>query len=268
MIKIVVIYADVLYFLLFMADYVLLKLVALIMKKKTKEVRVLLGAFLGSGLSCGAMLLLGTHTVYAFLMLLLVGSIMLKISFSIQNGKDFLRCFSLLFLCSFCMGGVCGLINRFTFFRRWTGKSIFLIGMLWFGYLFIRKGFELMKEFVLHRSQRADVCLKIQGKEAYCKGFWDSGNSLKDPITGKAVVLLEKAIMEKYQIPIPVKGFRVIPFHSVGMENGVLKGFVADELLIKDENGFEQSFQKTIVAIYEGKLSMKEDYQIILNPHL
>jgi hypothetical protein len=125
-----------------------------------------------------------------------------------------------------------------------------------------------MKDFLLHRSQNAEVCLKVQGKKAYCKGFWDSGNSLRDPITGKAVVLLEKGILEKYQIPIPVKGFRVIPFHSVGMENGVLKGFVADELLVKDEKGYERSFQKTIVAIYEGKLSIKEDYQMILSPHL
>lgn len=125
-----------------------------------------------------------------------------------------------------------------------------------------------MKEFQLHRSQNADVCLKVQGRCAYCKGFWDSGNSLKDPISGKAVVLLEKNILEKYKIPIPVKGFRVIPFHSVGMENGVLKGFVADELIVKDESGYEMCFQKIVVAIYEGKFSLKEEYQMILSPGL
>ena len=79
---------------------------------------------------------------------------------------------------------------------------------------------------------------------------------------------MEKAILEKYQIPIPVKGFRVIPFRSVGMENGVLKGFVADELFVRDEKGFERSFQRTVIAIYEGRLSIKEEYQMILNPHL
>jgi sigma-E processing peptidase SpoIIGA len=267
-IQIIEIYADVLYFLLFVADYILLKLVSVIMKKKEKELRIFAGACVGSILSFGLLMFYGCRSVWIFVFLFVVGGIMLKISFTIRDKTEFIRCLFLLFLCAYCMGGAYGFLSRNELFRRFRYTGIFFAGALIFIYLFVRKGFDMMKDFLLHRSQNAEVCLKVQGKKAYCKGFWDSGNSLRDPITGKAVVLLEKGILEKYQIPIPVKGFRVIPFHSVGMENGVLKGFVADELLVKDEKGYERSFQKTIVAIYEGKLSIKEDYQMILSPHL
>lgn len=265
MISIVEIYADILYFLLFMADYVLLKLSGYLMKKRTKELRIILAAFAGSLISLMMQIFLpGKASVIG---LVPTGIVMLLIGFSIRDMAELIQSLVVLFLCSVLMGGACAF-----FCSKITGRGAYLtvslLGMLWFSYLFARKGFGIMKELLLHRSQNTEVCLKVQGKKAYCKGFWDSGNSLKDPITGKAVVLLEKSILEKYQIPIPVKGFRVIPFHSVGMENGVLKGFVADELLVYDEKGYERCFQKIIVAIYEGRLSLKEEYQMILSPHL
>lgn len=248
-----------------MADYVLLKLSGCMMKKRAKEIRLILGAFLGSLISLIVQIFLPGRL--GIIGLFPTGIVMLIVSFRIRDVKELLQSFAALFLISILMGGVCAF-----FCSRVTGGgaylTISLLGMLWFLYLFVRKGFEVMKEFLLHRSQNTDVCLKVQGKKAYCKGFWDSGNSLKDPITGKAVVLLEKSILEKYQIPIPVKGFRVIPFHSVGMENGVLKGFVADELTVYDEKGYERCFRKIVVAIYEGRLSLKEEYQMILSPHL
>lgn len=149
-----------------------------------------------------------------------------------------------------------------------TWPVLYLLGMLWFAGQFVKKGMSFMKELTLHRSQYALVTLQIQGKKATCQGFWDSGNSLVDPISKRAVVLLEKGIMEQNRIPIPVKGFRVIPYNSIGMEHGVLKGFVADEMTIEEESGYKRSYTKVVVAIYEGKLSLKGDYQMILNPHL
>lgn len=146
--------------------------------------------------------------------------------------------------------------------------TMYFVMAIWFGGLFFRKGMSFMKELTLHRSQHAKVTLKVQGREATCLGFWDSGNSLKDPISKRAVVLLEKSIMEKHHIPIPVKGFRVIPYNSIGMDHGVLKGFVADELTIQEESGYERTYAKVIVAIYEGKLSLRDDYQMLLNTHL
>lgn len=265
MISIVEIYADILYFLLFMADYVLLKLLGCIMKKRTKELRVVLGAFAGSFLSLIVQIFLPQKA--GIIGLVPIGIVMLVIAFPIKDAAELAGSLVMLFLCSALMGGACAFFcPRIT--GRGTYLAVSLLGMLWFLYLFARKGFGIMKEFLLHRSQNTEVCLKVQGRKAYCKGFWDSGNSLKDPITGKAVVLLEKSILEKYKIPIPVKGFRVIPFHSVGMENGVLKGFVADELLVYDEKGYERCFRKIVVAIYEGRLSLKEEYQMILSPHL
>jgi len=235
---------------------------------RTKEIKVVFGALIGSVISLFANMVrnnLGMSTTW---MLAPAGIVMLYVAFSIKSWKEITRGLLILFLSAICGGGICEAFNSYVGIKGNGYLSVYFLGMVWFGCLFLKKGFGWMKEQLLHRSQNAFVTLRVQGKEAYCKGFWDSGNSLRDPITGRPVVLLEKSILEKYKIPIPVKGFRVIPFHSVGMENGVLKGFVADELLVQDDRGYERCYRKTVVAIYEGRLSMKEEYQMILNPKL
>ena len=268
MIEIVEIYADVLFLFLMVSDYVLLRLLSVLTGKKAVKSRLLAGALAGSAIAL-TLGIVGTGSAVRLLVAApLTGSVMLGIGFADWEKKEFLRSLFLLYFCIFCMGGFWNIVLRSRFLWHFAYSGILFAGMLFFICQFVKKGRKIMRELVLHRSQSTEVCLKVQGKKAYCKGFWDSGNSLTDPITGKAVVLLEKGIMEKYQIPIPVKGFRVIPFHSVGMDNGVLKGFVADELSVRDENGYERCFGKTVVAIYEGKLSIKEDYQMILNPHI
>jgi len=267
-IEIVEVYTDVVFLFLLVSDYVLLRLLSILTGKKAVQFRLFIGSLAASAIAWMLQFTTTGRAARLFLEGPLTGCVMLWIGFADWNKRDFLHSLFLLYFCTFCMGGFWNIVLRSRFLWHFAYGAILFAGMLLFIVLFVKKGMKIMGELVLHRSQSTEVCLKVQGKKAYCKGFWDSGNSLTDPITGKAVVLLEKGIMEKYQIPIPVKGFRVIPFHSVGMDNGVLKGFVADELSVKDENGYERCFEKTVVAIYEGKLSIKEDYQMILNPHI
>lgn len=254
---------------MFLSDYVLLKVVKMVMGYRTKEIRICVGALVGSFLSFLTMASTFFMPALSYLLAVPIGISMLGVSFGKKRCMDYVKGLALLIFGCICLGGLLSLLMESGCLVQRSGYlSVLFVAMVWFLYLFLKKGKKWMNELLLHRSQNAEVTLVIQGKKAHCRGFWDSGNALSDPITGKPVVLLEKAILEKYQIPIPVKGFRVIPFRSVGMENGVLKGFVADELFVRDEKGFERSFQRTVIAIYEGRLSIKEEYQMILNPHL
>ena len=59
----------------------------------------------------------------------------------------------------------------------------------------------------------------------------------------------------------------MIPFRSIGEENGIMEGTTVDELTIS--LGDRQIVEKdAIVALYKGKLSKDGSFQMILNQGL
>lgn len=61
--------------------------------------------------------------------------------------------------------------------------------------------------------------------------------------------------------------FRAIPFHSIGKAHGILEGYELTELIIFEEN--EQiKIERPVVGLFDGKLSAKAAYQMILHPAL
>ena len=60
---------------------------------------------------------------------------------------------------------------------------------------------------------------------------------------------------------------RLIPFSSLGKENGMLLGFVPDKAEIYDECGV-RVLEKCVVGIYEHSLSKDRSYAALLNPYI
>ena len=58
---------------------------------------------------------------------------------------------------------------------------------------------------------------------------------------------------------------RVIPFHSIGKENGILEGYEVDKIEI-EYNAEKRELNKVMIAVFQGKLSSKGEYQMILPP--
>ena len=110
----------------------------------------------------------------------------------------------------------------------------------------------------------------------------DTGNLLKDPISGMPVIVVEKRELEELipkeiidNLNIILTGgdkefvepesreylpkFRVIPFSSLGKQNGLLLGLIADKIIIKlDET--EKELEKIIVGIYDKYLTKNGAY--------
>ena len=76
----------------------------------------------------------------------------------------------------------------------------------------------------------------------------------------------EKEIYEDENIEY-VKRFRLIPFKSLGEENGMLVGFKVDKIEIKEEDGLK-IIRNAIVGIYEKKLSKKNQYSALIGLEL
>ena len=74
----------------------------------------------------------------------------------------------------------------------------------------------------------------------------DTGNCLREPVSGKPVCVLEGE--EASRLWDSSDLFRVVPYHSVGKTKGILKSYLLPELWIEGE-GPVRKFRKVYIAI-------------------
>lgn len=119
----------------------------------------------------------------------------------------------------------------------------------------------------LKRERTAEVTIYWEEKKQVLTGIIDTGNLLREPLTGKAVSIVEKAgiaplLGNTWQ---QRRGFYLIPYHSIGTDKGWLQAVAADKMEIQAA-GRRVCVPHPILAIYEGNLSAQKEYQIILHP--
>jgi stage II sporulation protein GA (sporulation sigma-E factor processing peptidase) len=109
----------------------------------------------------------------------------------------------------------------------------------------------------------------------------DSGNLLKDPISNNDVIIVEKnsliGIIDSDLLNhmddilngkwldngnIHNYKFKLIPFSSLGNENGIILGFKPEYIKIYDEE--EKLRKEVIVGIYPGKLTKTNLYTSLI----
>jgi len=136
-----------------------------------------------------------------------------------------------------------------------TYGKIALWGSLafWITGSFIR----LVKERYSHAAIRGEVRVLINGCEYAFTGLADSGNSLKEPVTGRPVNLIDKKASGRLEGMIPPERLVAVPYHAVGTEKGLLRGFRTDET----EFG-GRTIKGAVMAFYEGDF---EDFEVLLN---
>ena len=58
--------------------------------------------------------------------------------------------------------------------------------------------------------------------------------------------------------------YKIIPYKSIGKENGILEGICVDELIIWN-NDKEIVQKQAVIAVYKGRLSEDNSFNMILN---
>ena len=119
----------------------------------------------------------------------------------------------------------------------------------------------------------------------------DTGNQLRDPLTGAPVVIVEYELIKKaipgealaafenrsespYELLASLSSFpewarrvRLIPFTSLGKEKGMLIGIRPDGLEIL-EGHVGLSITNVILGVHPRHLSSSNEYQALLHPEL
>lgn len=130
-------------------------------------------------------------------------------------------------------------------------------------------------EYVIYLKKKAENAethrYKVQiseGKEKVeVMALLDTGNALREPFSGKPVSVVEKEKVKNIWLNRTQEKYRIIPFHSIGEEHGVMEGMEVEELIVwKDDKRLVRP--KAIIAFYDGKLSKDDRFQMILQQGL
>ncbi len=114
---------------------------------------------------------------------------------------------------------------------------------------------------------KAKTVLEFGGNKLPATALMDTGNKLYDPFFHKPVILVDekmmKGLLDQCRKEHPER-LHYIPFHSVGMDNGMLEGMTLDSVSIQWQ---EKKVQVTgvIAAATKESLYQGKDYQVIFH---
>lgn len=283
------IYVDVVFIENLLLNYIILCATAIIGKNKLHFLRFLLASSFGS-LYAILNYIISLTNLENFLLKLFISSFMILISFDNKKIKIFLKNLIMFYLTSFTFGGAAFMLLFFVspesiiyenghFIGTYPLKITFFGGALGFAVI------ALVAKFIKNKISNTlcDLEISFKGKIIKIKTLVDSGNLLKEPISNQDVIVVQKSSLEGLidkkildEAISMVKGsligdmreefykfkFKIIPFSSLGNENGVLVGFKPDYIKIYSDEEFIK--KDVIIGIYDGNLSKTNLYTSLI----
>ena len=130
-------------------------------------------------------------------------------------------------------------------------------------YIFVK----LVRKRQMETITRGKVCLTIKGMVYSFEALADSGNSLREPLTGRPAALIDRKGAAKLSFrPEDAETGRdetmadrlvVIPYKAVGTEQGILQGIRTDSITFR-----EKEMKGAVLAFYDGDFG---DFEVLLS---
>ena len=279
-----VIYIDVFFCVNLVMDFLILKLVSLYIKPQTTYIRCILGAALGSLLSVLSLLISYENIIcHMFFSYIFIAVAMVVGTFGLGDIRSLIKRCVVLYVVTIFLGGLINFLYSYTYMGvflqniflglRNTTNILWMVGATLVAYICLKIFVNIAKRHS-NTNMLVKVKLVYKGKESLLVGLIDSGNSLREPYTGKPVhIVWEEAIRLLLQNQdIYTEGFRLVPFTSVGKKHGLIKVITIDELRIYPmENTLESTEddiytkKDVVIGIYEGCLSNVGEFQMLLH---
>lgn len=284
-----VVYVDVLFVLNFVLNLLLLWTTGKLAKNSTRLMRLSLGAALGA-LYAVLMFFPELGIYYTVLAKLLFSMCMVAVSYKIERWKEFLVLLALFYMVSFTFGGAALGLFYFTDIGATLGavisNGVFYMNFPWeilvistaVAYGVISIGWRLYRRAVNGKNLILKLSLTVDGETVTVDALLDTGNTLFDPISGLPVVIAEQAAIspilpsflgrEESTLWGDLPGnwkrrLRMIPFSSIGRENGMMVGFKPDAAEVEG-----QPIGEVIVALSPKPLSKEHRYFALLHPEM
>ena len=231
----------------------------------------------------------------SFVLKIILSVVMIYLTFLPANFKELLKMIVFFYLTSFVFGGAALgaiyminagkitiqngiLIGKYTILTIFAGVIV--------AFFIILSAFKFVKTKFSKSDLLCNIKIKINQNEIKTKAMLDTGNLLKEPITNIPVVVIEHKLLyqtipheildnieqilggDLNNIPEEIKNeyiskLKVIPFTSLGKQNGMLLGLKADGVEVETTDNVK-NIDKVIIGIYNKKISKNEKYRALL----
>lgn len=261
------IYIDSIFLLNLVMDLYLLTLTARMLGKTATYPRIFAGSVVGAAGYCIVLCLPGiSYMLKVLLGMVPVGMLMIKIAYRMKGIRELLRALGYLYLLSFLMGGfIIFLKGKSRLLSEHGDSAAAVAGIGFICFVMIRKLIQVYRK----RREEHFCKVSIPGDTGVLTvaALIDTGNGLVEPVSQKPVAILDADKWEGLRRWMKPEKYKIIPYHSIGKESGVLEGYEIDTMEISTSMGKRQ-FDKVIIAVFKGKVSRKGSYQMILPPEL
>lgn len=290
------IYIDVVLIENLIMNYIILLATGLILKIKIKHIRLIIGSLLGAIYTIIGYI--GILEIYSSFILKIILSIMIVyIAYYPQTLKKMWKELLFFYLTSFVFGGVAFsliyivkpqeiIMKNGLFLGTYPLKTVILGAIV--AFVIIITAFKIIKSKISKKDLICEITVEIEGKKIITKALIDTGNMLKEPITNTPVVVIEHTLLydvipkeilnhleeiiggDFKEIPEEIKNkyvskLKLIPYSSLGKQNGMLLGIKAKKLIIvKGEEKEKIEKENIILGIYDKSLTKKGEYRAII----
>ena len=216
-------------------------------------------------------------------------------TFNPQTVKQLWKDVLIFYLTSFVFGGVAFaliyvvkpqeiLMKNGLFLGTYPLKTVLLAAIV--AFIILIAAFAIVKTKFSKKDMFCEVEVELNNKKIKTRAMIDTGNLLKEPITNTPVIVLEHTLLyecvpkeildnlesilggELVKIPEEIRNeyisrLKLIPFASLGKQNGMLVGIKADSLkIIQDEQ--EKESKNVIIGIYNKSLTKRGEYRALI----
>ena len=288
------IYIDIIIVENLIMNYIILYATGLISKSKISHVRIFLASAIGAIYTI--IEYISKLDIYSNILVKIILSIIIVyVAFYPQNIKKMFKQLILFYLTTFTFGGVATyliyvlkpqniVIKNGMYVGTYVLKVIFIGAIV--GTIVLVIAFRFAKNKITKKDMICKVKIKLNGGEIILNSMVDTGNMLKEPLTGNPVVVVEKTalydLMPKEilnntesilggdfeKIPENIKNeyisrLKIIPFSSLGKQNGMLIGIKPEKLEVINEQS-EETKDNAVIGIYNKSLTKRGEYNALI----
>jgi stage II sporulation protein GA (sporulation sigma-E factor processing peptidase) len=296
--NLVILYLDIIFLINFVFNLVLLMAAGGILQVRLSLIRVVLAASLG-GIYAVLVTLPQFYLLANLLPKIIVSMLMAAVSLKYVNIHLYVRFWAMMFLVAFALGGAMLGLGYFNVALQ-AGEPIFLMELPGFSLTLAVLGVALalalgknlisiLRQSIFKKDFLIPLTISMGDKNTELVGLVDTGNHLRDPLTGNPVIIVEYQAMDDL-LPTSLGAFlssryepemgeladifgvedwgkrlRLIPFASVGKEHGVMMGFKPDQVII-DNKGRKIIKNNIIIGLCQQALCPDNSYHALVNP--
>lgn len=229
------IYVDLIFFMNFAYDFLLLLTVEIVLKRKVRLYRHLISALIG-GASI-FLLFLPWNNYLLFILKILTSVIMCIASYKYVSLRYTFNNLCYLYMCSVILAGFLYFLDL-EFSYKHQGLIFFFDGLS-VNYILLMILAPIVLVFYVHSSKKLKstynlyyhLDLYFNEMKISCLALFDNGNSLSDPITGKAVIIVNKKKLEAIR---HIRDPMYIPFNTVG-GSGLMKCYRPSYIVLNNQ---------------------------------